>query len=749
MQLLEGKAKNFLSFREFQYSYSAQGLTNIDGHDDDLDVNTGAGKSAFMDLPCYAFFGKTSKDLKADEVINWDVKKDLEVQFSFRKPDGIYEIFRYRKHKDHDNDFYILDPSGQKIRGKDARETQKLLDGILGFNYEIFKKAIYFGQFDDTDKFLSSSDKEKKDLISTICDLSAYDEKLDLVKAEMKEDNVQLSDLNIKRGILNATSETLDRQVVSMNQSVNSWKESQDSKLLLLNQDLKNWGTQHGERGKQLDSDSSVWFKNHQSDIHIIQINIDNFETEKSTQVTDLQEECQKWQDNQESLVRVYSSDVGKLESDTNEAKQAYESEASKDEEDLSVPMQKIQSNINNLKQIEKEAERLGYEKDSLGRDNQKLKQQIADEKNKMAKSIGSTCSFCHQEITGKEIEANIEVLMVEGKKRRESIDVIQIQVQEKRKQCEGIASLESDLRDLSEKKSQQTMRAMNIRTLKDKFEGLERSWKDKLNSIETEKGRGNPHNRSVEMAKNKPNPYTAQLESESKIENPHLDKIDLHKKEINPFPERILQAVQEENPYNTKAIDIFKELEKSKEQLKERDLDIIKVEHRLRLGEYWKSALGVYIKSMLMDSFLEQLNIQANEYLETLFGGVLKIQLSSVTEGKKGVKEKIDQKIFNGNHECSYNNLSGGERSRVCLAVNLALSDITCNSLGTSFSLLMLDEVFNGLDSAGKEQTMKLLKELEPRFETILVIDHTEEFKSLFSNTITVKKKGGVSYIV
>ena len=71
MQLLEGKAKNFLSFREFQYSYSAQGLTNIDGHDDDLDVNTGAGKSAFMDLPCYAFFGKTSKDLKADEVINW------------------------------------------------------------------------------------------------------------------------------------------------------------------------------------------------------------------------------------------------------------------------------------------------------------------------------------------------------------------------------------------------------------------------------------------------------------------------------------------------------------------------------------------------------------------------------------------------------------------------------------------------------------------------------------------------------
>ena len=149
------------------------------------------------------------------------------------------------------------------------------------------------------------------------------------------------------------------------------------------------------------------------------------------------------------------------------------------------------------------------------------------------------------------------------------------------------------------------------------------------------------------------------------------------------------------------------------------------------------------------MDSFLEQLNIQANDYLDTLFDGVLKIQLASVTEGKKGVKEKIDQKIFNGNHECSYNSLSGGERRRICLAINLALSDITSKSLGTSFSLMMLDEIFTGLDNQGKVQTMKLLKELEPRFETILVIDHTEEFKSLFTNVITVRKKGGISTIV
>ena len=64
------------------------------------------------------------------------------------------------------------------------------------------------------------------------------------------------------------------------------------------------------------------------------------------------------------------------------------------------------------------------------------------------------------------------------------------------------------------------------------------------------------------------------------------------------------------------------------------------------------------------------------------------------------------------------------------------------------SFNILMMDEIFTGLDEHGKNQTMKLLKDLETRFDTIFVIDHTEAFKSMFTNTIMIKKKGGLSEV-
>ena len=91
---------------------------------------------------------------------------------------------------------------------------------------------------------------------------------------------------------------------------------------------------------------------------------------------------------------------------------------------------------------------------------------------------------------------------------------------------------------------------------------------------------------------------------------------------------------------------------------------------------------------------------------------------------------------------------MSGGERCRVCLAVNLAVSDITAKSLRKSFNFLMLDEILTGLDDAGKKQTMILLKELELKFDTIFVIDHAEEFKSYFTNKILIVKRNDVSTI-
>ena len=405
MQLLNSTAKNFLSFRDFSYNYSAQGLTNIDGNDDDLDVKTGAGKSTFMDIPCYAFFGKTSKDLKADEVINWDIKKDMEVHFTFKKDDGNYEIHRYRKHKDHENDFYLVDPSGQSIRGKDARETQKILEGILGFNYDIFKKAVYFGQFDNTDKFLSSTDKEKKDLISTICDLSAYDEKLELVKAEMKEDSNQLDEIKRKHQILESSHKTVDQHLCITSSNVMRWNKDQTLKYNNLKEAKEGWQTNFVTQVAEIDKKIKSFNDNKTHRISIANNKILEWDIEKDKAIKEFELTSEKWIDNQDSLIRTMSIDMEKIEKDFKEAQSKYENESCEKIIDFSSEIKKIEDQIAELKIKEREGDKLFAEKNHLIKLNENLKREVVKEKLKIDEGHGSECPHCYQEITGEAIE--------------------------------------------------------------------------------------------------------------------------------------------------------------------------------------------------------------------------------------------------------------------------------------------------------------------------------------------------------
>ena len=84
--------ENFLSFKELDFEYENNGLTLVNGWDVDREIFTGAGKSTFMDAPYYALFGKTSKNLKADEVVNREAKKDCLVIVKLDSDEGVYTI---------------------------------------------------------------------------------------------------------------------------------------------------------------------------------------------------------------------------------------------------------------------------------------------------------------------------------------------------------------------------------------------------------------------------------------------------------------------------------------------------------------------------------------------------------------------------------------------------------------------------------------------------------------------------------
>jgi DNA repair exonuclease SbcCD ATPase subunit len=75
-------------------------------------------------------------------------------------------------------------------------------------------------------------------------------------------------------------------------------------------------------------------------------------------------------------------------------------------------------------------------------------------------------------------------------------------------------------------------------------------------------------------------------------------------------------------------------------------------------------------------------------------------------------------------------------------------LQDYVLSQTGATTNLIAYDEVFDGLDNAGIDCLISLLKQRIKEVPTILVVSHNDELKSMFENIIMVRKQKGISII-
>ena len=82
-------------------------------------------------------------------------------------------------------------------------------------------------------------------------------------------------------------------------------------------------------------------------------------------------------------------------------------------------------------------------------------------------------------------------------------------------------------------------------------------------------------------------------------------------------------------------------------------------------------------------------------------------------------------------------------------LVFALAIMEQTAAKIGTQFGTLLLDEPTDGLDTELKIKSSKLFEELATKYDSVLVIEHSEELKALFNNKLEIKltEKGSVIY--
>lgn len=143
-------------------------------------------------------------------------------------------------------------------------------------------------------------------------------------------------------------------------------------------------------------------------------------------------------------------------------------------------------------------------------------------------------------------------------------------------------------------------------------------------------------------------------------------------------------------------------------------------------------------IKAYLFESSLDSLNDTLASYSE-----VLGFQISFIMDMQGTRKEFITKLLFEG-QEVPYEDLSGGQKQLVHLAVAFAMNALLSESKGVNIAFL--DEVFESLSSDNIEIVVGLIRKIY-RDKTLFLITHQENLPIPNSRTLKVTRVKGLSH--
>ena len=87
------------------------------------------------------------------------------------------------------------------------------------------------------------------------------------------------------------------------------------------------------------------------------------------------------------------------------------------------------------------------------------------------------------------------------------------------------------------------------------------------------------------------------------------------------------------------------------------------------------------------------------------------------------------------------YESLSGGEKQKADVIIQLAIRDMLCNYLNFSSNILVLDEITDSLDVVGSQNILNLISTQLADVESIYIISHHTDFSIPWDEEVTIVK--------
>lgn len=207
------------------------------------------------------------------------------------------------------------------------------------------------------------------------------------------------------------------------------------------------------------------------------------------------------------------------------------------------------------------------------------------------------------------------------------------------------------------------------------------------------------------------------------------------HQSTIKNLEEQLNRELNSINPFTDQIENLKNETlqEISYEDINDLKVDAQHQEFLLKM----LSNKDSFVRKRIIDQSIAYLNYRLDYYLE-------KIGLPH----KVKFMNDLSVEITKLGHDYDFGNLSRGQRNRLSLSLSWAFRDVYEN-IKTPINFIFIDEMLdNGLDGAGLENALTILKDMSRNDKSVYLISHKEEFQPRVNNIINVVLENDFSYI-
>ena len=765
------EAENLCAFRSLAYTLQ-QGVTTLifgNNKDNDSQQSNGAGKSALLECIAVGLTGSPLRKIRSEEIIN-DAAEQCCITLHLANDASNEELIIARSipRKGASTVACKLYRGGELVTTDEA--VQHSVDAYnkyvlekLGITRDELLNNFILSKYRYED-FLSSSDKEKKEIINRFSNGILVDEAIACVEEDIEPLSSEQQKIDLELAGIDGRIEMLQEQIAKEVAAGEERGRSREIRIAELEEAIaskREYIRTHKETLTGIDATIAEVDK---ADKELQALESSDTSLEECLKAIDavmtLLPDARRTDWNhtlklkKEDLLLAQSSlenldaSVNHAEAVLKEKYDAFEKFKVQYTDFVTHYGDKCEEYSTRLQEIEKTLRSLASRLEELRRKRRVISVGIDELSNKLAGSI--TCPKCGHEFLVAQPNFDIEAGTKELRLRQQQLSEIN-------------GNIEAEQNSTEETEMQQSKLNSERRTLDSDRSRWEQELSDHERAVcsatsEVERAEHNRRRTKAEVAAMQDeidsirrkafDEFFGNIDERNATLSRERRKIVEDIRSAECAIETVQETIREVN--EMAAEDLTLSLRKTLEQEKQRSMETAKrkfeVDDKVRALEVQRERF-VQFKTYLANTKIEALSRITNEFLIGI-GSDIRIRFDGYTVLKSGkVREKISISLLRDGVDCgSFGKFSAGEAARVNLATILAMQKLVnanCDD-EKGLDLLVLDEILEAVDEAGLSSMFDALNALGG---TVLVVSHGNVAEG-YPHKLVITKENGESRI-